>query len=220
MWLRGSPIVIHPAESVLVPTTIDSGHGRAPCNRRDRVGRAEVGRSIKGRRSTEEGYTLDPGCWQGRGLGGLLEEVISELRTGGVPQVTQGQREGDILRKKPRSKNKEDASEPAARSGRRKDRPTEPEHKNLEGCAEECTPSWGQWRVSEGSKQESDNLTSICSLFVFSEELELHLGCRKYAHGIHHPLWQVSLFCFHLWFAFCWGSGILQFSFHKSSRRT
>lgn len=71
----------------MVPTTVDSAHGRAHCNRRDRVGRAEVGRSIKGRRNTEKGYIIEPRCWQGRSLGGLLEEVISELGTGGVLQV-------------------------------------------------------------------------------------------------------------------------------------
>lgn len=67
--------------------TIGPGHGRAPSNKRDRVGRAEVGRSMKGRRSPEC-YLIEPGGWQGRGLGGFLEEVASEMGTGGgVPQV-------------------------------------------------------------------------------------------------------------------------------------
>lgn len=100
MWLCGSQIVIHPAESVLVPTTIDSGYGRAPCDRRERVGRAKVGRSIKGRRSTEEGYIIEPGCWQGRGLGGLMEDLISELGTGRVLQVKQGAEGGQHSKEK------------------------------------------------------------------------------------------------------------------------
>lgn len=68
---------------------------------------------------------------------------------------------------------------------------------NLEGCAEEWAPSRGQWGVSEESKQESGSLTWLVPS-VFSEEVEWHPGCRKYAHGSHHPLWQASLFYLHL----------------------
>ena len=61
-----------PCKVSLEPTTAGPGDGRAPNNGRDGAGEAQVGESMKSRRSTEEGYFIESGGWKGRALGGFL----------------------------------------------------------------------------------------------------------------------------------------------------
>ena len=57
-------------------------------------------------------YLIEPGDWQGRGLGGFLEEVISEMGTGGGVPPVRIWGKGQHSKQNPSSEIKSNAFEP------------------------------------------------------------------------------------------------------------